>query len=231
VGGARKAGAKAFASGSVEVACAMRAWAPARAITMPERPARSGDRDASASAARGVTAPPPATAIRRIYPPVDSGTPPASPGAARGWRSATGRKTRRASTEPVVSTTAREVNGRRGRRGGVGEEIDRFLSRALERLGEDGMRAALRAAPGGQAVEVPGAKPEQRQQLARLARGIALGREGGERQGAHRWRVAERQRERAAERERVASRGRLGLPPEEPQREREGQRQSRGLRM
>ena len=119
----------------------------------------------------------------------------------------------------------------RGRRGGVGEEIDRFLGRALERLGEEGMRAALRAAPGGHPVEVPGTTPEQRADLARLARGIALGREGSRRHEAHRWRMAERQRERLAERERAASRQRLGLPPEEPRREQEAQRQGRGMRM
>jgi DNA invertase Pin-like site-specific DNA recombinase len=42
------------------------------------------------------------TTIRGIYAPVDFGTPPESPISAWGWRSATGRKTRRASAEPVV---------------------------------------------------------------------------------------------------------------------------------
>ena len=120
----------------------------------------------------------------------------------------------------------------RGRRGRVGEEIDRFLSRALDRLGEEGMRAALRAAPGGHPVEVPGTKPEQRADRGRLARGVALGREGRTRHEAHRWRMAERGRECVAERERAASRQRLGLPPEKPRREQQHQqRQGRGMRM
>src|SRR6266699_2640320 len=84
-------------------------------LRMPERPARRRDQDVSTPAASGVTAPRPLTTIRRIYPPVDSGTPPELPSSARGRRSATGRKTRRASAEPVVRTTARETDGGKGR--------------------------------------------------------------------------------------------------------------------
>ena len=75
-------------------------------LRMPERPARRRDQDASTPAASGLSAPRPVTTTRRIYAPVDCGTTPESPSSARGWRSATGRKTRRASAEPSAPRPA-----------------------------------------------------------------------------------------------------------------------------
>jgi Ti-type conjugative transfer relaxase TraA len=126
----------------------------------------------------------------------------------------------------------------RGRRTGVTEEIGRFLAAAGERLSEDGMRAARRAAARGEAANVPGAGHEQTANLARLARGVALAREGTDRHRAHGWRVEERRRERqaalAAEKAKTADRQRYGLPPptpEEQRRQREQQRQGPRLSM
>ena len=127
----------------------------------------------------------------------------------------------------------------RASRAGVVEEIGRFMTAARARLGEDGIRGALRAASRGEAAEVPGAKPEQAADLARLARGVSLAREGAERHRAHGWRIEERQRERkaelAAEKTRVAERQRRGLPPptpeEERRQEREQHRQRQGPRL
>ncbi|MCB4824552.1 AAA family ATPase [Roseicella sp. GB24] len=126
----------------------------------------------------------------------------------------------------------------RGRRAGVAGEIGRFLDAARARLGEEGVRGALRAASRGEAAEVPGAKPAQARDLARLARGVSLAREGAERHRSHGWRVGERQRERkaelAAEKARAADRQKRGLPPptpEEQRREREQHRQRQGPRL
>ncbi|MCK8787869.1 Ti-type conjugative transfer relaxase TraA [Roseomonas sp. NAR14] len=126
----------------------------------------------------------------------------------------------------------------RGRRAGVVEEIGRFLEAARARLGEEGVRGALRAASRGGAAEVPGAKREQARDLARLARGVSLAEEGAERHRSHGWRVQERQRERkaevAAEKARSAERQRHGLPPlstKEQRREREQHRQRQGPRL
>jgi Ti-type conjugative transfer relaxase TraA len=128
----------------------------------------------------------------------------------------------------------------RASRSGAVEEIGRFLEAARARLGEEGVRGALRAAGRGEAPQVPGAKPEQACDLTRLARGVSLGREGAERHRSHKWRAQERQRERkaelAAEKTRAADRQRRGLPPlsaEEQRREREQHRQRQGpsLRM
>jgi Ti-type conjugative transfer relaxase TraA len=126
----------------------------------------------------------------------------------------------------------------RAARSGVTGGIGRFVDAARARLGEEGMRGATRAASRGEAAEVPGAKPEQARDLARLARGVSLAREGTERHRSHGWRMERRQEERraelAAERARDADRQRRGLPPlsvEEQRREHEQHRQGRGMRM
>lgn len=126
----------------------------------------------------------------------------------------------------------------RGRRAGVAAEIGRFLEAARGRLGEEGVRGTLRAALRGEAAEVPGSKPAQARDLARLARGVSLAKEGTERHRSHGWRVQARQRERkaelAAEKARATERQRRGLPPlsaEEQRREREQHRQRQGPRL
>lgn len=126
----------------------------------------------------------------------------------------------------------------RGQRSGVVEEISRFMDAARARLGEEGVRGALRAAARGEAAEVPGAKPEQARDLARLARGVSLAKEGAERHRSYGWRIQERQRERraelATEKARAVDRQRRGLPPlsaEEQRREREQHRQRQGPRL
>ncbi|WP_376093974.1 Ti-type conjugative transfer relaxase TraA [Roseomonas sp. CCTCC AB2023176] len=122
----------------------------------------------------------------------------------------------------------------RGRRAGVGEELGRFVAAALARLGEEGVRACYRAAGRGEAPTVAGTAPEQTPDLARLARGVTLAREGAERHRSHGWAMEERRRERTAERvemrERAAERERRGLPPE-PERQHYKQRQGPKLRM
>lgn len=126
----------------------------------------------------------------------------------------------------------------RASRSGVAREIGRFMEAAWARLGEEGVRGALRAASRGEAAEVPGAKPGQARDMARLARGVSLAKEGAERHRSHGWRVEQRQRERkaelAAEKARAADRQRRGLPPptpEERQREQEQHRQRQGPRL
>jgi hypothetical protein len=108
----------------------------------------------------------------------------------------------------------------------VAGELDRFMTAAGQRLGEEGMRDASRAAGHEDRMTVPGVGPEQRIGLDVLAQGLTLGREGTEQTAA--WgnrlgreaHVAERERTRQEERQRQ------GLPPEPP---REGQRKGLGL--
>jgi Ti-type conjugative transfer relaxase TraA len=121
---------------------------------------------------------------------------------------------------------------------GIVAEIGRFVEAVRGRLGEEGMRGALRAAGRGEAAEVPGAKPGQVRDLARLAREVSLAREGAERHRSPGWRMGRRQGERqtelAAERARAAERQRQGLPPltaEEQRRERQQLRQRQGPRL
>jgi Ti-type conjugative transfer relaxase TraA len=122
----------------------------------------------------------------------------------------------------------------RGRRAGVAKEIGRFMEATRARLGEEGVRGALRAAGRGEAAEVPGARPDQARDLARLARGVSLAKEGAERHRSHGWRMERRQQERRAEKARAAERQWHGLPPlsaEEQRREREQHRQRQGPRL
>ena len=118
---------------------------------------------------------------------------------------------------------------RRGQRAGVVEEIGRFIAAAQARLGEDGLRAARHAASRGEAAEVSRTKPTQAVDLTRLARGLALAKEGADRHRAHGRRVEERQRQRkaelTAEKVRAAERQRRGLPPLSPQEQRQERQQ------
>jgi len=126
--------------------------------------------------------------------------------------------------EELVSAAWRE--GRADPR--VANELDGFLTAVSERLGEEGMRDASRAASSGRRMELPGVGRERQAGLDELARSFVQGRDGMAFSAAWDQRVereakeAERQRARAEERER------RGLPPE-PEQDRERQRQERGL--
>jgi hypothetical protein len=52
------------------------------------------------------------------------------------------------------------------------------MSAAGQRLGEEGERAALRAASSGRRMELPGVGREHQAELDELARGFAQAREG-----------------------------------------------------
>ena len=126
--------------------------------------------------------------------------------------------------EELVSAAWRE--GRADPR--VADELDGFMAAASQRLGEEGMRNASRAASSGRSMTVPGVGREHQAGLDELARSFVQGRDGMALSAAWDQRVereakqAERQRTRAEERER------RGLPPE-PEQDRERQRQERGL--
>jgi Ti-type conjugative transfer relaxase TraA len=60
----------------------------------------------------------------------------------------------------------------------VAGELDQFMAAVGQRLGEEGMRDASRAAGQAGAMKVPGAGPEQQAGLDVLARSFTLGREG-----------------------------------------------------
>jgi hypothetical protein len=102
------------------------------------------------------------------------------------------------------------------------------MTAASQRLGEEGMRNASRAASSGRNMTVPGVGREHQAGLDELARNFVQARDGKElsaaweRQVEREAKEAERQRARAEERER------RGLPPE-PQQDRDRQRQGRGL--
>ncbi len=110
----------------------------------------------------------------------------------------------------------------------VANELDGFMAAASERLGEEGMRNAPRAASSGRSMTVPGVGHEHQAGLDELARSFVQGRDGMALSAGWDQRVereakeAERQRALADERER------RGLPPE-PKQDRERQRQERGL--
>ena len=110
----------------------------------------------------------------------------------------------------------------------VADELDRFMAAAGRRLGDDGVRNALRAANSGKRMELPGTGREHQAGLEELARGYAAAREGTtlsalwEGRMEHEAKEAERTRARAEERER------RGLPSE-PEQDRERKRQTRGL--
>ena len=96
----------------------------------------------------------------------------------------------------------------------VATEVDGFMAAASERLGEEGMRNASRAASSGRSMTVPGVGREHQAGLEELARSFVQGRDRMALSAAWDQRVereakdAERQRARAEERQA------RGLPPE-----------------
>jgi Ti-type conjugative transfer relaxase TraA len=108
----------------------------------------------------------------------------------------------------------------------VAGELDRFMAAVGQRLGEEGMRDASRAAGPAGAMKVPGAGPEQQAGRDALARSFTLGREGVAETKAWGNRVAREAQAAERTRERQEERQRQGLPPEPP---REGPRKGRGL--
>jgi hypothetical protein len=83
-------------------------------------------------------------------------------------------------------------------------EIGRFEQAAEQRLGYDGMAAALRSAREGVAPSVPGMGPEHADALRQLGRAVAAARRGSAAYTAQR--SLEAFREREAERERLGHR-------------------------
>jgi hypothetical protein len=107
---------------------------------------------------------------------------------------------------------------------GVTGELDRFMAAVGQRLGEEGMRNASRAAGQAGRMTVPGAGPEQQAGLDVLARSFKLGREGTEQSAAWGNRLGREAQQAERERTRQEERQRQGLPPE-PSRE----QQKKGL--
>jgi len=109
---------------------------------------------------------------------------------------------------------------------GVAGELDRFMAAVGQRLGEEGMRDASRAAGQPGRMTMPGAGPEQQAGLDVLARSFKLGREGTEQSAAWGSRLGREGQATERERNRQEERQRLGLPPEPPP---EQQRKGLGL--
>jgi hypothetical protein len=105
-------------------------------------------------------------------------------------------------------------------------ELDRFMAAVGQRLGEEGMRDASRAAGQAGRMNVPGAGPEQQAGLDTLARSFKLGREGVEQSAVWGNRLSREGLATERERNRQEERQRLGLPPEPPP---EQQRKGLGL--
>ena len=76
--------------------------------------------------------------------------------------------------EELVSAAWRE--GRTDPR--MANELDGFMTAASQRLGEEGMRDASRAASGGRRMELPGVGREHQVGLDELARSVVRGRDG-----------------------------------------------------
>ena len=105
----------------------------------------------------------------------------------------------------------------------VAGELDRFMAAAGQRLGEEGVRDASRAAGQAARMNVPGAGPEQQAGLDVLARSFKLGREGVEQSAAWGSRLGREGQAAERERTRQEERQRLGLPPEpSPEQQRKG---------
>lgn len=125
--------------------------------------------------------------------------------------------------EELVSAAWRE--GRADPR--VANELDGFMAAASQRLGEEGVRNASRAASSGRQMDLPGVGREHQAGLDELARsftqareGMSLSKEWGrhverEAQEAEKWQARQEERERR------------GLA-QEPEPDRERQRQERG---
>ncbi len=132
--------------------------------------------------------------------------------------------TRKRRTEAAVAAVWHE--GRADPR--VAGELDGFMAAVRQRLGEEGERAALRAASSGRSMEVPGVGREHQAGLGELARSFAQGRDGVALSAAWGQRVEREAKEAERQRVRAEERQARGLPPETEQ-DRERQRQSRGL--
>ena len=110
----------------------------------------------------------------------------------------------------------------------VANELDRFLTAASQRLGEEGALNASRAATSGRRMELPGVGREHQAGLDELARSFIQAREGmtlskdlerrveREAQEVEKWQARQEERERR------------GLT-REPEQDRERQREGRGL--
>jgi hypothetical protein len=110
----------------------------------------------------------------------------------------------------------------------VANDLDGFMAAASQRLGEEGMRNASRAASSGRSMTVPSVGREHQAGLDELARSFVQGRDGmmlskdwerrteREAQEAEKWQVRQEERERR------------GLT-REPEQDRERQREGRGL--
>ncbi len=131
---------------------------------------------------------------------------------------------RKRRTEAAVATVWHE--GRADPR--VAGELDGFMVAVRQRLGEEGERAALRAASSGRSMEVPGVGREHQAGLDELARSFAQGRDGVALSAAWGQRVEREAKEAERQRVRAEERQARGLPPE-PEQDRERQRQGRGL--
>ncbi len=110
----------------------------------------------------------------------------------------------------------------------VAGELDGFMTAVRQRLGEEGERAALRAASSGRSMEVPGVGREHQAGLDELARSFVQGRDGVALSEAWGQRVEREAKEAERQRVRAEERQARGLPPE-PEQDRERQRQGRGL--
>ncbi len=108
----------------------------------------------------------------------------------------------------------------------VAGELDGFMAVVRQRLGEEGERAALRAASSGRSMAVPGVGREHQAGLDELARGFVQGRDGVALSAAWGLRVERELKEAERQRVRAEERQTRGLPPELP---REGQSRGFGL--
>ena len=126
--------------------------------------------------------------------------------------------------EELVSAAWRE--GRADPR--VANELDGFMAAASQRLGEEGMRDASRAASSGRNMTVPGVGREHQAGLDELARSFVHGREGMALSAAWDQRVQREAKETERQRARAEERELRGLP-REPEQDRERERQTRGL--
>ena len=97
-----------------------------------------------------------------------------------------------------------------------------------QRLGEEGMRNASRAASSGRSMTVPGVGREHQAGLHELARSFVQGRDRMALTAAWDQRVEREAKETEQQRACAEERERRGLPPE-PEQDRERQRQERGL--
>ena len=101
------------------------------------------------------------------------------------------------------------------------------MAAASERLGEEGLRNASRAASSGRSMTVPGVGRGHQAGLDELARSFVQGRDGMTLSAAWDQRVEREAKETERQRVRAGERERRGLPPE-PEQDRERQRPERG---